>query len=164
MKINHSIHCFICTIIALNSLFSVNTRISFAQGLSISPSTHHFKDVPVGKKYTFPVPISVKNPSDQLTSYTIRIMTPSQVGLSLDDGFLDIPSKKWVSFEKKHIATNPHETVSIKMFIEIPNKKEWLNKNWEFLVSVEEHFKPSSIFNIVSDAKILITTTRPKKN
>jgi len=52
--------------------------------------------------------------------------------------------------------------VLITIFIEISDKKEFINKNWEFLASVNEHFKPSSMFNVTSDAKnFIITTCQP---
>jgi len=145
-------------LIILHLLLLLDLSISFSQGLSVSPSKLHFKNVSVGKRFQFSTPITVTNKSKELTSYTIRAILPSKAGVIVDKGFKELPSKDWVSFEKKHIATNPLESVIINMFIEIPEKAEYINKDWEFLVSVEEHFKPSSMFNIVCDVKIFVST------
>jgi len=159
MKIYCSQFFFLLLIHLLCTSYLFSSIANAEQRLSVSPVTQHFKHVPVGKKYILPIPITVKNLSKLLTSYTIRARKPSQLGLTADNGFDEIPSHRWVTFEKKHIATNPNEVLQIKMFIEIPDKKEYLNKNWEFLVTVDEHFKPSSILNLTSNSKIFISTT-----
>ena len=59
----------------------------------------HIKEVPVGKRYAFPIPIIITNNSDLLISYTLSRTTPSRVGLIPDDVFSKTPSTKWVWFE-----------------------------------------------------------------
>jgi len=59
----------------------------------------HIKEVPVGKRYAFQVPIIITNNFDLLISYTLRLTTPSRVDLIPDDVFSKTPSTKWVWFE-----------------------------------------------------------------
>ncbi|CAN2039126.1 hypothetical protein GMMP15_1050015 [Candidatus Magnetomoraceae bacterium gMMP-15] len=135
------------------------TTIIYAGGISVSPAKYYWKNVPIGIKTECPVPITIKNTKEVVTSYSIRSVKPKTIGVNTDEGFKEIPSKKWISFERKHIASNPNEEVKLKMFISIPDKKEYLNQNWEVIVGIKEHATKGNMFSLGCYLKIFITTT-----
>jgi len=133
-----------------------------ASGLNVKPTLYYWKNVPLGKSIECPQSINIKNKSNAVISFKVKTYKPSNLGLDIEDGYDEIPSKKWISFEKKHLTSNPKQTIPLKVFVNIPNKKKYLNKKWEVIVSIQEHFRPSNMFSIVNDVKLLISTITTK--
>jgi len=147
-------------LIIIMLLMTMISTVCQAQGLSVDPAKYYWKNVSIGQRVKCPELIKITNKSNTVTSYSIKAAAPSNLGLQVDKGFEEIPFRQWITFDKKHIATNPNETVSMGMYIDIPKNPDYLNKNWEFIVSIQEHIKPSSIFNLVCDIKVFVSTTQ----
>ena len=120
------------------------TGNSYAKGLKVSPSSYTWNNVKVGATTEFPVALEINNNSGEVRSYTLSVVKPAKLNAETAEGFKDLPSGRWISFERKQVAVGPGEWAKVKMFIRIPRKKEHFGRKWDFFVEVKEYTTPGA--------------------
>jgi len=142
-------------------LFVIHCCTIHAKGLSVWPSRYNWYEVKPGLRLKCPVAISIRNDSNVLRSYVLRAVLPSELNLDPGEDFVELPSVNWISFEPKIVAINPREYREVDIFIEVPPKRRYLNKKWEFYVEVREYATGLEVFVLVAQVRFrVITSTR----
>ncbi len=134
------------------------SRNAWGKGLSVSPASYAWRNVKVGTIVKCPAPITIKNESSELRSYTLRVLRPSEVNARVSDGFKEMPSKKWISFDSKRISINPGEWVEVRMSIEIPLQEDNLGQKWDFFVEVKEYTAGVEMFTLAAYPRFFVVT------
>ncbi len=134
----------------------------WGKGLSVSPASYTWSNVKIGTLVRCPASITIKNESSELRSYTLRILRPGEVNVQVSDGFKDLPSKKWISFDSKRIAINPGEWVEVGMSVEIPLQEENFNQKWNFFVEVKEYTAGVEMFTLAAYPRFSVITENRK--
>ena len=132
--------------------------VAYGKGLSVSPSSYRWDNVEIGKVAECPACIMVKNDSDSVRSYTLRAVKPEDIDIKLKEGFKLVPSTNWVSFERKRITVGPGEWKQVKLFIEIPEKRENYNKKWEFYLEIKEYPARGQMFALACYSRFFLLT------
>ena len=148
----------ILLLLCLISLWIAPAKDICAKGLSVSPGAYEWHSVKVGTLVEFPMTITIRNHSEVVRSYTLRVVKSSGLKVNTREGFEELPSRKWVSFNRKRVPVNPEEEEGVKMFIEIPQEEKNLNQNWEFFVEVREYTTGGEIFALACYIKIILST------
>ena len=131
-----------------------------AKGLNVSPAGYDWHDAKVGILTKCPANIMVKNDSDSVRSYTLRVVRPEDIDIKLKEGFKSLPSKRWLSFDKKRVTIGPGEWKEVKMFIEIPKEKKNFNQKWDFFVEVKEYTSGGETFALACYSRFQIITEK----
>ena len=84
------------------------SRDGFGKGLSVSPSSYVWDSAKVGALTRFPAGIHITNKSEYAKSYVLRVMRKGEIQKPAHDCQY-IPSRKWISFERKQVTIGPGE-------------------------------------------------------
>ncbi|MEW5766710.1 MAG: hypothetical protein AB1797_03660 [bacterium] len=136
----------------------VEAKGVYARGLSVSPPSCQWRDVQVGELVEFPGRIKIKNRSREVRSYTLRVVNPSELGANTAEGFKELPSQAWISFDQKQLPVGPEEWKDVRMFIEIPEREGNFDKKWAFFVEVKEDIGRGETFGLACYIKVLLAT------
>lgn len=129
-----------------------------AGGIAAAPAKYTWRNVTPGAKTMMPIEIHVKNTTKVVGSYSVKVITPENINSKPAEGFESLPSVKWVSLDQKHVVINPGETSKVKLFIEIPNKKEYQDGKWQFYLEVKEDAELGKLFTLACYPRISIIT------
>ncbi len=132
------------------------------KGLSVSPSSYVWPDVVVGKEVRCPANIRIKNDSKDARSYTLRIVQSSELNVEVAQGFKELPSRRWISFERKRVTVNPGEWVEVGMFIDVPVEEKNFNQKWDFFVEVKEYTSGGEMFALATYSRFYVVTEDKK--
>ena len=137
---------------------TVAAEDAYAKGLSVSPASYEWNRVKLGTLVKCPANIMVKNGSDSVRSYTLRVVRPEDIDIKPKEGFKSLPSKRWLSFDRKRVAIGPGEWKEVKMFIEIPREKKNFNQKWNFFVEVKEYTTGGEMFALACYSRFYVFT------
>ena len=127
-------------ILSLSILLSINLLSAgnlYAKELRVAPPSYRWEVVESGKKITMPLPIIIKNYSQEARYYHLRTRVPSELQLTAEKGFEPIPRKDWVSFDEAMVQVPAGGTKRVKMHLSIP-KGIRFDHPWMFYVEVKE--------------------------
>ena len=105
--------------------------VSGKTGISVGPAEFRVDNVTPGQRITAGT-LSVTNTGDNECTYLVSVFEP----LSFREGYSSLPDYSWVSFDKTEITIPPGESGYVNVFLEVPDKKEYLNKDWEVWINV----------------------------
>jgi len=131
--------------------------VAYGKGLSVSPASYNWENVEVGELKKCPASMMVKNDSSSVKSYNLRAVRLEELQLKPKEGYKPLPQTGWVSFEEKRVIIGPGEWKRIKMFIDIPEDKEYYSKKWEFFLEVKE-YPADQMFTLACYSRIFIAT------
>lgn len=132
----------------------------YAKGLSVSPASYKWCDVKIGTLVKCPVNIMVKNDAKEAKSFTLKIVTPSEMDTEVTEGFEEMPVRSWFSFDTKRVTIGPGEWKEVKMFINIPEEKQNFNQKWDFFVEIKEYIAGGEIFALACYSRFHILTEK----
>lgn len=131
---------------------------AWGKGLSVSPASYTWINVNVGIPVRCPSSIMIRNESNEPRSYTLRALRPDEANIKVSDGFKELPSKKWISFNRKRISINPGEWVEVRMSIVIPLQQENFDQKWDFIVEVKEYSTGAEMFTLAAYPRFSLIT------
>ncbi|MEW6095091.1 MAG: hypothetical protein AB1567_01000 [bacterium] len=131
---------------------------SYGKGLKVSPSNYKWRNAKVGARMKCPAAILIKNESTVIRSYTLRAIKPSELKAKTTEGFTELPSRQWISFDRKRVSIGPEEWKQVEIFIEIPQKEEHLAQKWDFFVEVKEYAAGGEVFVLACYARFYVLT------
>ncbi len=113
--------------------------ISVAQaqvGLRVAPPVITLRDVSLGENHQVAT-LAIVNVGEGTHTYAISIDHP----VTYREGYDPLPdegyNQGWVTFDKTSITLGPNEPGEVKVFLEIPNEKQYHAQNWETWINVE---------------------------
>lgn len=136
----------------------LNVHSVWGKGLSVSPASYKWSNVRLGASERCPSPIMIRNESSEPRSYTLRVVTPGEANTKVSEGYKELPSKKWISFETKRVSINPGEWVEVSMFIYIPVQEKNFSQKWDFFVEVKEYSVGAEMFILAAYPRFYVIT------
>jgi len=108
-----------------------------AKELKVFPPSYRWAKVVAGEKATMPVSVLVRNNSAQPRMYHLRVKTPVDLQIDLENGYAVIPDIAWVSFSEVMVQVPAQSSRSVKVFAQIPAEVK-CEAPWIFFVEVKE--------------------------
>lgn len=139
-------------------LLIFSTSVILASGLAVQPATFLFRDIPVGQKIKLPAPLSIHNKDERTNTYTVKALSPSRIGMSWPEGYIEIPKTDWFTFEEKEITVDSGKIGITNMYIEIPAEDAYYNQKWVIAVEVTTKVEPGESISLAVYPRFLIET------
>jgi len=149
-------------IIACGLLFPIR---SWAMGLGVDPGEFYLHNVALGQKVAVSslsrdgMKLRIKNKGRTAYAYTINILSTSQTTATLGQGYIDIPDTAWIFPESKELRVPGNSTKDVELYLMIPKKEEYYNKNYQAVIEVKsKKNKAEELFVLACQLKISFST------
>ena len=138
-----------------------------AMGLEVDPEQIKIEDCLTGAKLAVSelkpqgAKLQIHNKSAQSFTYTITPLYRSDVNIPLEKGYFDIPDTSWITPQNKEIFIPAGETKEIELYLTIPKRKKYRNKNYQAVIEIKsKKNNPEDIFVLAVQIKMLFSTKR----
>ena len=152
-------------VLALICFLSLAQICWAGMGLEINPGQIDVTGVPLGKKVAVSalggerMKLQIENKGDSKYTYIINILTSLKVGAPLTKGYTDIPDTAWIWPENKEVKIAGHGIKTVELYIKIPRKKEYYNKQYKAVIEVKtKKNNPNDVFVLVCLMEIHFST------
>ena len=110
--------------------------------MAVEPANFLLQGVVPGKVYDLEKEAGLKlriyNRDGVSCTFLISSHRPSEAGnRRWTPGYQEIPDPEWLKFEKKEIKVGPYGSGEVRMFLEIPPRKEFFNQHWMVTLQVK---------------------------
>jgi hypothetical protein len=80
------------------------------------------------------VVLEITNPSDHEQSYRLQSLPVSASLATLVAGFSETPDASYLKFSDDRVVVGPHQTKTVRIYLDVPAKKEYRGKHYMFVV------------------------------
>lgn len=151
-----------CILFVVNCFFSV---AGYGMGLEVDPGEIIIKNCPLGRKTAVSdlggqqMKLSIKNKGASTYTYVIGILSTTETTAPLKEGYKDIPDISWIQPENKEVEIAGNSTKTVELYLNIPKKAEYYNKNYQAVIEVKSKKNSSEeIFVLACQLKIWFST------
>ncbi|MFH1784293.1 MAG: hypothetical protein ABH868_05305 [bacterium] len=122
---------------------------------SVNPPALRIHDVEIGKKYDIKKlagkEFKIINPNEEKFTYKITSIDPKKTVIKPPEDFEICPDPSFLKISKETVQVASDEIKKIKMSLEIPDKEEYKNKKYMFVIYTEvmEQDIPVGKYNMV---------------
>lgn len=121
--------------IIILSLLGVET--GFGRGLGVTPGSLLIQGVPIGEVYELKIPLTIHNRSEELRSYILKALRPSQIGAECPIGYLELPEEGFLYLEPSEVVIPPEGMAQARIYLSIPHEDRYYNQHWVSLIEVK---------------------------
>jgi len=136
-------------------------------GLEVEPPEIILKACPLGKKVAISdlggdkMKLRIENKGTVAYTYTINILSASEAGDSLKEGYRDIPDKSWIMPQEREVCILANSIKEAELYLKIPKKKEYNDKKYQAVIEVKsKKNRPEDIFVLAVQLRICFSTIK----
>jgi len=122
-------------------------------GMSAEPGGLVIQHIKPGEPYDIEAKtglhLKILNQSSEQRSYRVSVASPEQLGITRwTEGYSPIPDPRWFYLEPTEIEIAPQSSGYARMFIKIPDKREYFNQHWVVALAIESIPKRGEILSL----------------
>lgn len=108
---------------------------------SLLPHRAHINNIKLGKKYDIEklsgISFKLINPNDRKFTYRMTSLDTKKALVGGAGGWGDCPDPSFLTFDKSEFTVGANEIKKIRVYLEIPDKKEYKGKKYLFIIYTE---------------------------
>ncbi len=139
----------------------------YSFGLEVDPVEIVVQGCPLGEKAAVSelggekMRLRIENKGAAAYIYTINVLSSSQAGSRLREGYIDIPDTAWIIPENKEVRIPADSIGEVELYIEIPESKKYYNKRYQAIIEVKsKKNKPEDIFVLAVQIRMCFSTIK----
>ena len=136
-------------------------------GLEVDPVEMVVQGCPLGEKVAVSelggekMRLKIENKGAAAYTYTINILSSSQAGSRLREGYIDIPDTAWIIPENKEVRIPANSVGEAELYLKIPKHKKYYDKRYQAIIEVKsKKNKPEDIFVLAVQIRMSFSTIK----
>jgi len=141
----------------------------YSFGLEVDPVEIVVQGCPLGKKVAVSelggekMRLRIENKAAAAYTYTINVLSSSQAGSRLREGYIDIPDTDWIIAENKEVRIPGNSIGEVELYLKIPQAKKYYNKRYQAIIEVKsKKNKPEDTFVLAVQIRMCFSTMKAK--
>lgn len=119
-------------------------------------------DLVLGRQYQILTdkqkPIEIVNDQKQKLTVNLTVLNPTYIPMTIDQGYEPGPNPDFISFPKDEITLGPKSRKPVRLFLEIPDEKQYQGKHYLFLVA----FRTGEVTSGQQLLRVFVSTAGPE--